>query len=256
LSPNTFYFYFVYISAIKIYDYAQCAMNILVDCLVHPPLDFLLLWREHPVMRFGKQKYKHLMDKSCQIFLELTYQNGNNIPNDHKIFPNYHKMYQRFRFQGPPKFTQMKIFGIKICHLAILIWTRYWHFRNPSLCNGQIHIYTFITYTPWTRYVGMSTLLTLESHLMYTLLTLNAHNMYKCKCRGQCYDHYFRWFLPTFWQNEWLLYWKPILRSIFCIQIILFQVTNAFFLKFFGFLKHNIGPRTGVPIHVTVLVTE
>jgi hypothetical protein len=42
------------------------------------------------------------------------------IPNGSKIF----QMVQYFPFQGPPKFTQIRIFGLKINHLATL-------FRSP-----------------------------------------------------------------------------------------------------------------------------
>jgi hypothetical protein len=54
-------------------------------------------------------------------------------PNDHKIYekainyrqwqkntPNSHKIYQHFSLQGTPKFTQVGIFGLKICHLATM----------------------------------------------------------------------------------------------------------------------------------------
>jgi hypothetical protein len=34
--------------------------------------------------------------------------------------PNGHKMYQHFRFRGPPKFSQSGIFGLKMYHLATL----------------------------------------------------------------------------------------------------------------------------------------
>jgi hypothetical protein len=51
------------------------------------------------------------------FFLVQTYQNGGNIPNDHKLcqaainnvyqmyvnIPNDHKIYELFTFQGPPK---------------------------------------------------------------------------------------------------------------------------------------------------------
>jgi hypothetical protein len=36
-----------------------------------------------------------------------------NIPNDHKV-------YQHFLISGPPKFTQIRIFGLKRSHLATL----------------------------------------------------------------------------------------------------------------------------------------
>jgi hypothetical protein len=38
-----------------------------------------------------------------------------NIPNDHKIY------YQHFFIQGPTKFTQIGIFGLKTNHLATLV---------------------------------------------------------------------------------------------------------------------------------------
>jgi hypothetical protein len=34
---------------------------------------------------------------------------------------NGHKIYQHFPFQGPPKFTKIGIFGLKINHLATLV---------------------------------------------------------------------------------------------------------------------------------------
>jgi hypothetical protein len=62
---------------------------------------------------------------------------GENIPKDHyinyqkaiqytkwpKYMPNGHKIYPHFPFQGPPKFTQMWILGLKIYHLATLFST-------------------------------------------------------------------------------------------------------------------------------------
>jgi hypothetical protein len=59
---------------------------------------------------------------------------GRNIPNYHKIYqmalkytnwpqirPNVHKIYQLLPLQGPPKFIQIGIFGLKIYHLATLV---------------------------------------------------------------------------------------------------------------------------------------
>jgi hypothetical protein len=49
------------------------------------------------------------------------------IPKRGKIYqivtelPNGHKIYQLFPVQGPPKFTQIGIFGMKINHLATLV---------------------------------------------------------------------------------------------------------------------------------------
>jgi hypothetical protein len=37
--------------------------------------------------------------------------------------PNGHKIYQLFPFQGPPKCSHIAIFGLKINHLATLLFT-------------------------------------------------------------------------------------------------------------------------------------
>jgi hypothetical protein len=60
-------------------------------------------------------------------FLILQTKTGQNTPNDHKMiqlaikYPNQplnisngHKVYQNVQFQGPPKYTQNRIFGMKI----------------------------------------------------------------------------------------------------------------------------------------------
>jgi hypothetical protein len=45
-----------------------------------------------------------------------------NISNGRKIpRPNVHKIYQHLPLQGSPKFTQIRIVGLKKCHLATLI---------------------------------------------------------------------------------------------------------------------------------------
>jgi hypothetical protein len=67
-------------------------------------------------------------DQGCQIFLGEIHQNEGkitivlpqNIPNDHKNIPNYHKFYQHFQFQDPPKYSRIILFGMKINHLATL----------------------------------------------------------------------------------------------------------------------------------------
>jgi hypothetical protein len=47
---------------------------------------------------------------------------GYIISNGHKIgIHNGRKIYQHFQFQGPPKYTQIGILGMKINHLATLI---------------------------------------------------------------------------------------------------------------------------------------
>jgi hypothetical protein len=38
-----------------------------------------------------------------------------------KYRPNGLKIYQHLQLQDPPKFTQIGIFGLKICHLATLL---------------------------------------------------------------------------------------------------------------------------------------
>jgi hypothetical protein len=61
--------------------------------------------------------------QGCQIYLGTKYQNGENIPNCHKIyqvaikyFPwplnkqNGHKIYQDFTLKNPPKFTKIGSF--------------------------------------------------------------------------------------------------------------------------------------------------
>jgi hypothetical protein len=38
-----------------------------------------------------------------------------------KNIPNGHKIYQYFAFKGPPKYTRIGIFGLKITHLATVM---------------------------------------------------------------------------------------------------------------------------------------
>jgi hypothetical protein len=70
----------------------------------------------------------------ARFVLVQTYQNRKNIPNDQRLYqlainytkwpqniPNGHKIYEHFPFQGPPKFTQIGILGMKINHLATLL---------------------------------------------------------------------------------------------------------------------------------------
>jgi hypothetical protein len=75
------------------------------------------------------------LGQGCQIFRGTIYQNGENIPNDHKVhqssinctkwpenLPNDNKIYQTLPWQEPPKFAKIGIFGLKINHLATLGW--------------------------------------------------------------------------------------------------------------------------------------
>jgi hypothetical protein len=72
--------------------------------------------------------------RAARFFLVQLTKAVKNIPNDHKMYqmdirytkwllniPNGHKIYQHFTFQGPPKFTQIGIFGLKRNHLATLV---------------------------------------------------------------------------------------------------------------------------------------
>jgi hypothetical protein len=61
------------------------------------------------------------------------YQIGTNYTKRPYIIPNGHKLYQTAVkytniFQGPPKYTPIRIFGLKINHLATLPLT------SPLLC--------------------------------------------------------------------------------------------------------------------------
>jgi hypothetical protein len=74
------------------------------------------------------------ISRVARFFLVQKYQNGKNVPNDHKLYqtavnytkwpkniPNGHKILQHFQFQGPPNFTKSGIFGLKRNHLATLL---------------------------------------------------------------------------------------------------------------------------------------
>jgi hypothetical protein len=69
----------------------------------------------------------------ARFFSDTIYQNGENIPNDHKIYhsakkytkwpdnlPNGHEIYQNLPLQELPKLTQIGIFGFKTNPLAAL----------------------------------------------------------------------------------------------------------------------------------------
>jgi hypothetical protein len=87
------------------------------------------------------------VSQGCQIYLVTTYQNGKNVPNNHKIYqisaifipngnkidqisqnttngnridPNGNKLCQPLPLQELLKFTQFGILGLKIRHLATL----------------------------------------------------------------------------------------------------------------------------------------
>jgi hypothetical protein len=84
----------------------------------------------------GAKNWRHGNKKQgCQIFRGTIYQNGENIPNDHKInlsaikytkwpenWPNGHRIYQHLLLQDTPKFIQIGILGFKMYHLATLFY--------------------------------------------------------------------------------------------------------------------------------------
>jgi hypothetical protein len=74
------------------------------------------------------------MFRVAKFFLIKTDQIGKNVTNNLKLYeialnytkwtlniPNGHKIYQHLPFKGPPKFTQICIFGLKTNHLATLV---------------------------------------------------------------------------------------------------------------------------------------
>jgi hypothetical protein len=104
--------------------------------------------------RHSPQKFTlNVGDQGCQIFRGSIYQNGENIPNDHKTYqnvikcnkwpengPNSHNIYQQRPLQDPVKFTQIGIFGLKTYHLATLLATRtiemqYFLLRGNYFCS-------------------------------------------------------------------------------------------------------------------------
>jgi hypothetical protein len=58
--------------------------------------------------------------------------NGRNIP-----VQDGHKINQSIPFQGPSKFTQIWIFGFKICHLATLLGAKSFP-KIPSVGISQL----------------------------------------------------------------------------------------------------------------------
>jgi hypothetical protein len=73
------------------------------------------------------------MTRVARFFLVHDAKKVKNVPNEHKMsqvvikypewafnIPGGLKIYQHFQSQGPPKFTQSGIFGLKINHLATL----------------------------------------------------------------------------------------------------------------------------------------
>jgi hypothetical protein len=80
-------------------------------------------------------------NQGCQIFLDTIYQNWGKytklqlgkLPKWPYIIPNGHTIYQPFHFRGPPKFTQIGIFGLKKYHLATLLPTGWPNFLRQKI---------------------------------------------------------------------------------------------------------------------------
>jgi hypothetical protein len=49
-------------------------------------------------------------------------------------------MYQLRQFQDPPKFTQIGIFGVKLYHLATLLFTCYQRNAGFSVSNIEVFV--------------------------------------------------------------------------------------------------------------------
>jgi hypothetical protein len=65
------------------------------------------------------------LNRGCQIFVGTWYPNRKKCTKWSYNFPNVLKtfqIHQHFPFQGPQKFTQIGIFGLKTNHLATLDW--------------------------------------------------------------------------------------------------------------------------------------
>jgi hypothetical protein len=81
------------------------------------------------------------------------YQITNTLPNGHKNVPNGGIIFQMakdynqpFPFQGPPKFTQIRIFGLKIYHLATLLDKSIQNpFRKRAMDLVSLHILTLLS---------------------------------------------------------------------------------------------------------------
>jgi hypothetical protein len=114
--------------------------------------------------------------QGCQIFRGKIYQNGENIPNDHKIYqsainytkwqenlPNDYKIYQTHPWQEPTNFSQTGIFGLKTNHLATLlsgpthICSKACYFLSSKLgryCNWNILVTNGDSFCFYIRHVA------------------------------------------------------------------------------------------------------
>jgi hypothetical protein len=127
------------------------------------------------------------LEQGCQIFLGTTYQNGKiyritikytkwpqTISNGRKNRQNGHKKYQHLPLQVPPKFTQTRIFGLKICHLATLVLRSFpirTHFFIKSLSLSGLPDDFFLDQKYQNGYIleglGMENVVINSGHLEY-----------------------------------------------------------------------------------------
>jgi hypothetical protein len=102
--------------SLSVYLYSDSVLPYIGTSLALQPAS--LTWSPYMVARF---------------FLVQNTKMGENIPNYHELYqmsikynkrpqngPSVHKIYQHLPLQGPPKFTQIWIFGLKTNHLAAL----------------------------------------------------------------------------------------------------------------------------------------
>jgi hypothetical protein len=74
---------------------------------------------------------------TAKIYQTTTsYTNGHTLYQMAVNIPNGHYIWQHFPFQGPPNFTQIVIFGLKINHLATLVGKREKDVASVSLRHG------------------------------------------------------------------------------------------------------------------------
>jgi hypothetical protein len=66
--------------------------------------------------------------KIYQITMKYLYKMAKNYTKWPQSRPYSHEIYKHLQLQDPPKFTQIWIFGLKICHLATLVfvWPFHW----------------------------------------------------------------------------------------------------------------------------------
>jgi hypothetical protein len=78
----------------------------------------------------GQQQHfgRASLEQGCQIFLWLIPKRGKytKLSNGRKYLDqiSIKYVYEHLQLQNPPKFIQIGIFGLKIYHLATLVWSQ------------------------------------------------------------------------------------------------------------------------------------